>query len=115
MRALLVAGQVATAVVLLVEAGLLLRTLVEVESVDHGYRAESVLTMIVDPPGWTQLELLRFYDAVEQDARSRPGVQSVAWASTLPMAGRTRASPFSMSSATRRSPRINAEPRTIKS
>ena len=85
MRALLVAGQVATAVVLLVGAGLLLRTLVEVESVDHGYRAESVLTMIVDPPGWTQLELLRFYDAVEQDARSRPGVQSVAWASTLPM------------------------------
>jgi putative ABC transport system permease protein len=48
-RSVLVAGQVATAVVLLFGAGLLLRTLLEMQGVDRGYRAESVLTMIVDP------------------------------------------------------------------
>jgi putative ABC transport system permease protein len=28
---------------------------------------------------------LRFYDAIEQDLRSRPGVRAAAWATTLPM------------------------------
>ena len=51
LRELLVAGEVATAVLLLFGAGLLLRTLLAVESVDRGYRAESVLTMLVDPLG----------------------------------------------------------------
>ena len=51
LRNLLVVGEVATAVLLLFGAGLLLRTLLAVESVDRGYRADSVLTMIVDPLG----------------------------------------------------------------
>jgi putative ABC transport system permease protein len=84
-RSIIVAGQVATAVVLLFGAGLLLRTLVNVQAVDPGYRAESVLTMIVDPPWDERARLLQFYDAVERDVRSRPGVRGVAWGSTLPM------------------------------
>jgi putative ABC transport system permease protein len=87
-RASLVSAQVATAVVLLFAAGLLLRTLANLNAVDRGYRAESVLTMLVDPvdsryggPGG----LLQFYDAVEQDLRSRPGVRAAGWATTLPM------------------------------
>ena len=51
LRGLLVVGEVATAVLLLFGAGLLLRTLVAVQSYDRGYRAESVLTMLVDPLG----------------------------------------------------------------
>ena len=51
LRSLLVVGEVATAVLLLFGAGLLLRTLMAVESFDRGYRAESVLTMMVDPLG----------------------------------------------------------------
>ena len=87
-RGLLVAGEVATAVVLLVGAGLLLRTVLEVVNVDRGYRAESVLTMLVDPLGSryrTEASLLQFYEAVEQEAMALPGVHSVAWASTLPL------------------------------
>jgi putative ABC transport system permease protein len=88
LRNLLVAGEVATAVLLLVGAGLLLRTLMAVQNVDRGYRAESVLTMVVDPLGSeypTTERLLQFYDRVAQEARALPGVRSVAWASTLPM------------------------------
>ena len=88
LRNILVAGEVATAVLLLVGAGLLLRTLLAVQSVDRGYRAESVLTMLVDPLGSeypTADKLMQFYDAVEQEVRALPGVRSMAWASTLPL------------------------------
>ena len=87
-RATLAAAQVATAVVLLFAAGLLLRTLANLNAVDRGYRAESVLTMLVDPVDSRYggpAGLLRFYDAIEQDLRSRPGVRAAAWATTLPM------------------------------
>lgn len=87
-RSVLVAGEVATAVLLLFGAGLLLRTLLAVESVDRGYRAESVLTMIVDPLGSrypTDASLLQFYEAVDQEVMALPGVRNVAWATTLPL------------------------------
>lgn len=88
LRNLLVAGEVATAVLLLVGAGLLLRTLLAVENVDRGYGAERVLTMIVDPLGSqypTDEAELQFYKAVEAEVRTVPAVQDVAWATTLPM------------------------------
>jgi putative ABC transport system permease protein len=88
MRGALVVAEVATAVLLLFGAGLLLRTLLSVESVDRGYRARSVLTMIVDPIASrypTPESMLQFYDAVEREVRAIPGVLSVAFASTLPL------------------------------
>ena len=88
MRGLLVVAEVATAVLLLFGAGLLLRTLIAVESVDRGYGADRVLTMIVDPLGSrypTRESLQQFFDAVEQEILALPGVRSVAWASTLPL------------------------------
>ena len=88
MRGVLVVGEVATAVLLLFGAGLLLRTLLSVEGVDRGYRARSILTMTVDPIGSrypTPASMLQFYDAVEREVRAIPGVRSVAWASTLPL------------------------------
>ncbi len=96
-RNLLVAGEVATAVALLFGAGLLLRTLLAVENVDRGYRAERVLTMMIDPLGSrypTPESLVQFFAAVEAEIRALPGVRSVGWATTLPLgpsdAGQTR-------------------------
>jgi putative ABC transport system permease protein len=88
LRSLFVAGEVASAVVLLFGAGLLLRTLMVVNGVDRGYRAESVLTMMVDPlassyPSAASLQ--QFFDAVEGQIRTLPGVRSVAWSNALPM------------------------------
>ncbi len=88
LRGLLVVGEVATAVLLLFGAGLLLRTLIAVEAFDRGYRAESVLSMLVDPLGSkypTPALLQQFYDQVEAELRTSPGVADVAWASSLPL------------------------------
>jgi putative ABC transport system permease protein len=87
-RGVLVAAEVATAVVLLFGAGLLLRTLMAVETDDRGYRAEGVLSMIVDPLGSkypTAASLLQFFDDVERELSAVPGVSRVAWTSALPL------------------------------
>jgi putative ABC transport system permease protein len=88
LRALLVIGEVATAVLLLFGAGLLLRTLIAVEAFDRGYRADSVLSMLVDPLGSkypTPESLQQFYDQVEAEIAAVPGVASVGWADSLPL------------------------------
>jgi len=88
MREALVVVQVATAVVLLYGAGLLTRTLIEVDTVDLGYRAPSVLSMVVDPLAGsypTPEALLQFYGAIEDELAAIPGVASAAWTSTLPL------------------------------
>ena len=87
-RRVLVGAEVATAVVLVAGAGLLLRTLVAVETFDRGYRATEVLTMLVDPLGDrypTPESLLQFYDAVRRETAAIPGVAAVAWTSDLPL------------------------------
>jgi putative ABC transport system permease protein len=88
LRALLVMGEVATAVLLLFGAGLLLRTLLAVQSYDRGYRAESVLSMLVDPLGSsypTPERLQQFFDQVEAEVRAAPGVADVGWSSAPPL------------------------------
>jgi putative ABC transport system permease protein len=87
-RALLVVGEVAAAVLLLVGAGLLLRTLLAVDTVPRPYGAESVLTVFVDPLGGrysTQESLMQFFRSIERETASDANVRRIAWASTLPM------------------------------
>jgi putative ABC transport system permease protein len=87
-RALLVVGEVAIAVLLLVGAGLLLRTLMAVNNVDRGYRAERVLTMLVDPLGSSypiRASLLQFFADIEREIAPLPGVRRMAWTTGLPL------------------------------
>ena len=91
LRSALVVGEVAAAVLLLCGAGLLLRTLLALENVDPGYRADDVLTMAVTLPTSrypTPDHVRRFHDAVERDVTALPGVRSAAWGSALPLDGR---------------------------
>jgi putative ABC transport system permease protein len=86
-RELLVVGQIATAAALLYCAGLLSRTLLELDDVDPGYGAESVLSMMVDPlsASYPSPELLlQFYAAIESEVEGLPGVSNAAWTSALP-------------------------------
>ena len=87
-RGLLVMSEVATAVLLLFGAGLLLRTLIAVQSFDRGYRADSVLSMLVDPLASsypTPERLQQFFDQVEAEVRAVPGVADVGWSSAPPL------------------------------
>jgi putative ABC transport system permease protein len=88
LRSLLVIGEVAMAVFLLSGAGLLLRTFLAVDAFDRGYRAGSVLSMLVDPLGSkypTDESLQQFYDQVETEIAAVPGVAGVAWSSDRPL------------------------------
>ena len=88
LRNLFVVAEVAMSVLLLFGAGLLLRTLIEVSSFDRGYRAGSVLTMLVDPLGSaypTAERLQQFFDQVEAEVRAVPGVADVGWSTALPL------------------------------
>ena len=63
-------GEVAAAVLLLVGAGLLLRTLLAVDNVPRGYGADSALTVFVDPLGGrypTKESLLQFFNSIERE------------------------------------------------
>jgi putative ABC transport system permease protein len=87
-RALFVVGEVAAAVLLLVGAGLLLRTLLAVDNVPRGYGVESALTVFVDPLGGrypNSESLLQFFNSIERETSSDANVRSIAWASTLPL------------------------------
>jgi putative ABC transport system permease protein len=94
LRSLLVIGEIAAAVLLLCGAGLLLRTLITLDSVDAGYRAESVVTIRVNlgyglpTSQFPDADALRrFFDAVEREVAAVPGVRSVGWSSGLPLEG----------------------------
>jgi putative ABC transport system permease protein len=96
-RNVLVAGEVAAAVVLLCGAGLLLRTLLVLDSFETGYRADGdrVLTLDFSLPApregtrYPNLQaLMPFYDEASRDVRAIPGVRSIGWSTGLPY-GRT--------------------------
>jgi putative ABC transport system permease protein len=94
LRGILVAGEMAAAVLLLCGAGLLLRTLMAIENVDGGYRADNVLTMralleygLPSSRFANEDGLRRFFGAVEDEVQAIPGVRSVAWTSSVPLTG----------------------------
>jgi putative ABC transport system permease protein len=77
----LVAAEVATALVLLVGAGLLLNSLVRLVRVDLGYNAAGVVTFRTSLPAsryatWAQQQ--RFYEVLEPLIRRVPGVEALA-------------------------------------
>jgi len=90
-RRALAVSQVAIAVFLLCGAGLLLRTLLALESVDSGSRAGDLLTMIVagggPGPDSDPESMWRRYEAFRREVEQVPGVSAVAWGSALPFGG----------------------------
>ena len=90
LRSALVVAEVAAAVLLLSGAGLFVRTLLALNSIDPGFRAERVLTMQVGLPlnGYASAERLStFYQAAERELSAIPGVTSAAFGGSLPLDG----------------------------
>ena len=83
---LIIAGQLATTLVLLVGAGLLGRSLLRVLSVDPGFRTEGVLTMeLALPDDPTKIQRVQFLNEVIARLRNIPGVQEVGGTNVLPL------------------------------
>ena len=89
-RRLLVVAEVALALVLLVSAGLLLRSLQHLFSVDTGFDASHLLTMRVQESGRRYREdaaRVRFFQQALERVRQVPGVESAGLTSQLPLSG----------------------------
>jgi putative ABC transport system permease protein len=104
LRELLVVAEVALAVVVLVSAGLLVRSFARVLAVDPGFEPRGLLSARVEPPwrvsltGAPEEELLSrvdadrtrawtFYQDLVRRIASRPGVRSVGAVNTGPLTG----------------------------
>jgi putative ABC transport system permease protein len=90
LRQVLVVGEIAISLVLLSAAGLLLRSMLSLISVDKGFNSHHVITMAVRPspvrykePKTEILYLQRILESV----KSLPGVQAAGWVYTLPLTG----------------------------
>jgi putative ABC transport system permease protein len=89
LRGLLVVAEVALAVVLVVGAGLMIRSLSALGHIDLGFNAEHMLTMRVAIPQArydTPDKVVAFYRQVMERVRALPGVQSAGVVRVLPLA-----------------------------
>ncbi len=90
MRQAFVISEIALAVVLLVGAGLMLRSLDSLRRVNPGYSTTNILTMRLQLPAAkyrNDEERVRFFQGATVRIRELPGVQSVGAVSYLPLTG----------------------------
>jgi len=88
MRSLLVVGQVAFSLLLLIGAGLLLRSFGQLLRVDPGFDARNVLTMNVSLPTVKYAkpeQQVAFFDDVLRRVSALPGVRNAAISAALPL------------------------------
>lgn len=85
----LVAVQFALSLVLLIGAGLLLKSFQRLQSVDLGFNPEQTLTMVATLPQAKYSDeehVLRFYNGALEELRNSPGIKSAGVATNLPFA-----------------------------
>jgi len=89
-RAGLVVAELAFALMLLVGAGLLARSVVRLLSVDVGFNANNLLTMEINSVGpryQTDQAVFDYHDKVREAVRNLPGVVGVGVVNMLPLGG----------------------------
>ena len=86
---LLVVVQVGLSTLLLVGAGLFIRTLLNLRNVDAGFNAENVLLFRVDPTlnGYKGASLAGLYDQMVEHIQSIPGVRAVTMSRHMLLSG----------------------------
>lgn len=87
LRSVLVVTQVAGSLVLLIVAGLFVRSLMRAQRVYMGFDPDHVLNFTLDPKevGYDEARTKNFYRDLEEKVRALPGVQSVSLAFSVPM------------------------------
>ena len=89
-RASLTVAEVALSFILMVGAGLLLKSFVRLMDVELGFQPDRVLEMNVnlpEPRYATAPQRLQFLERLEERVTALPGVQSVAYANRMPLRG----------------------------
>src|SRR4030095_15004329 len=98
-RSLLVVFECAVAVVLLIGAGLLVRSLVELLKTNPGFEADGVLTMRLDLSRKkydSPEKAAQFFHGLESQIGRLPGVEAVGLVTELPLSGQPNDMPFSV-------------------
>ena len=98
-RSLLVILESAVAVMLLVGAGLLVRSLIRLQNTNPGFNRSNVLTMRIDLPRQKYAApeaLAGFWEQFEARVGSLPGVESVGLVSELPLSGQPNDMPYTV-------------------
>ena len=89
-RGLLVVGQVALSVVLMIGATLMIESLGRLNKVDPGFQSSGILTMNISLPSTkydTPTKTSAFFQQLVQNVEAQPGIRSAAITWTLPMTG----------------------------
>jgi putative ABC transport system permease protein len=90
LRGLLVVSEVALALVLLIGAGLMIKSFARLQTIDPGFDAAGVLTMTVSVAGTKQApgpQRIAFFDQAMKSIEALPGVESASAVNHLPLAG----------------------------
>ena len=90
LRSALVIAEVALSLVLLVSAGLLVKSFVRLQRVDTGFNTQNVLTMVVRLPDGKYREdqqVIAFFHQATERISALPGVRSVGTVNYLPLYG----------------------------
>jgi len=86
----LLVGQVAFSFVSLVIAALFLRSIERAYEIDPGFQTQHLAVLMTNPgqAGYDRTQTKAFYKEVRERLAGLPGVDSVSWASNLPLWGR---------------------------
>ncbi|HKG78594.1 MAG TPA: ABC transporter permease, partial [Pyrinomonadaceae bacterium] len=87
LRSVLVVAQIAISLVVLISAGLVVRTLQQLQTMNPGFNAQNALTMSFDLglQGYDEARGQQFYRQVLERVQSLPGVESAAVSSYIPL------------------------------
>jgi putative ABC transport system permease protein len=86
-RGWLVTAEVALSIVLLIGAGLMIRTVLVLQRVDPGFDGRGVITMSIILPEakYPKPQQLQFYDRLLERVRALPGVEAAGVTNSLPL------------------------------
>jgi predicted permease len=98
LRSVLVVVQVAVCMVLLIGAGLCVRSLINAQSIDPGFDTRHVVIAQLDPGtlGYSEIQGKNFYQQLLQRVEALPGVTSASLTGFLPLGTASSVSGFSI-------------------
>jgi predicted permease len=87
LRSFLMTGEIATCMVLLVGAGLCVRSLLNANSIDPGFDTKHVAAATLDPGslGYPEAKMRGFYEQLSRQISALPGVSSASFVNHLPL------------------------------